>query len=288
MSNPTTPLQAFDALPRRSIQVGGGHEISTVDVGVGDPPVVFLHGNPTWSFQWRNVIPAVAAHRRSIAPDLLGFGRSDHPRIEYGWEVHLAAISAFLDTIPPHTLVAHDWGASFAATYAIGHPDRVRELILLEPLVLTETWADYDPERRARFEAFRDPKRNRELIEGQNMMVEGIRNGVLRPMAEAEMDGYRAPFGTPADRVPIRRFAEMKPIGDDSETWAVFRAIEDGLRTLEMPVRLFTVDSGALMSAEQIERLHSLVPHLQVEHLGPGKHHFQEDYAAQIAAAILR
>ena len=121
-----TPLQLFDSLPRRRVRVAGGHGISAVDVGVGDPPVVLLHGNPTWSFQWRHVIPVVAAQRRTIAPDLLGFGRSDHPRIEYGWDVHLAAIFAFLDAVPPHTLVAHDWGASFGVRYAIDHPDRVR------------------------------------------------------------------------------------------------------------------------------------------------------------------
>ena len=283
-----TPLERFDALPRRRVRVAGGHEISAVDIGVGDPPVVLVHGNPTWSFQWRDIIPAVAARRRTIAPDLLGFGRSDHPRIEYGWDVHLEAISTLLDTIPPHVLVAHDWGASFAAGYAIDHPDRVLELILMEPLVLTETWDDYDAARRARFEAFRDPARNRDLIEVQNRMVEEVRNGVARPMTEAEMGGYRAPYGTPADRVPIRRFAEMKPIGDDSETWAAFRGIEDGLRTLRMPVRLLVVDSGPLMPPAMVERLRGLIPHLEVERLGPGRHHFQEDYPVQIAAAILR
>lgn len=295
MSNAPTPLRSFDQLPRRRVPVPGGHAISAVDVGPDgatgpgrDSPVVLLHGNPTWSFQWRNVIPAVAARRRTIAPDLLGMGRSDHPRIEYGWDVHLAAISAFLDTLPPHTLVAHDWGGSFGVRYAIDHPDRVRELILMEPLILNETWADYDPARRARFEAFRDPARNRDLIEGQNLMVEEVRNGVLRQLSDAEMDGYRAPYGTPADRVPIRRFAEMKPIGQGSETWTVFGDIEAGLRDLRMPVRLLTVDSGPLMPPAMVDRLRRLITHLEVEHLGPGKHHFQEDYPAQIAAAILR
>jgi len=107
-------------------------------------------------------------------------------------------------------------------------------------------------------------------------------------MSEEEMDGYRAPYETPADRVVIRRFAEMKPIGDDSETWAAFRALEEGLRTLRIPVRLLTVDSGPLMPPEQVARLRALLPQLEVVNLGPGKHHFQEDYPAEIAAAILR
>jgi haloalkane dehalogenase len=293
-----TPLDRFDALPRRRVAVPGG-EISTVDVpGPGGPdapgvPVVLMHGNPTWSFQWRDVIPGLAAHRRVLAPDLLGMGRSSRlPAVGgsgagYVWAAHVAAISAFLDTLPPHALVAHDWGASFAVRYALDHPDRVTELVLLEPLVLTETWEDYDPARRARFEAFRDPVRGRELIEGQNRMVEEVRNGVVRPMTEAEMDGYRAPYGTPTDRVVIRRFAEMKPIGVASETWADFQSIEAGLAGLRLPVRLLTVESGPLMPPAMIERLWDLLPQLEIVHLGPGRHHFQEDYADAIAAAIV-
>ncbi len=287
MSYPT-PLGRFDALPRRRVQVAGGHEISAVDVGSGDPPVVLLHGNSTWSFQWRDVIPTVAAVRRCLAPDLLGFGRSDHPRIEYSWDVHYRAIAAFLDTLPQHSLVAHDWGAPLAVRYAIDHPQRVTDLLLLEPLILTDTWDDYQGERRKRFEAFLDRSRNVDLIEKQNLMVEEIRNAALRELSEDEMDGYRDPYPTQADRVPIRRFVEMKPIGEESETWDVFRKLEDGMRTLRVPVRLLTVDPGALMPPARVERLRGLVPHLEVEHLGPGRHHFPEDYAAQIAAAILR
>lgn len=284
--NERTPLERFEALPRRRLRVPGG-EMSTVDAGTGEPAVVLLHGNPTWSYQWREIIPIVAARRRVLAPDLLGMGRSDHPRTAYGWDVHLAAISAFLDSLPSHVLVAHDWGASFAVRYAIDHPKHVLQLVLLEPLVLGETWDDYDPARRARFEAFRDPARNRDLIEGQNRMVEEVRNGVLREMSEAEMDGYRSPYATPQDRVPIRRFAEMKPIGEDSETWPAFRAIEAGLPSLQIPVRLLTVDSGPLMPPPMVRRLRGLIPQLEVIHLGPGRHHFQEDYPAEIAAAIL-
>lgn len=304
MSEPT-PLERFEALPRRRVPVPGGHEISTVDVpGPGGPdapgvPVVLLHGNPTWSYQWRDVIPGVAAHRRVLAPDLLGMGRSsrlaDAGRFDgpagdgtgYDWDTHLAAIAAFLDTLPPHAMVAHDWGASFAVRYALDHPDRVTELVLLEPLVLAETWEDYDPARRARFEAFRDPVRGRELIEGQNRMVEEVRNGVVRPMTEAEMDGYRAPYATPADRVVIRRFTQMKPIGAESETWAAFKAIEAALPGLRTPVRLLTVESGPLMPPAMIERLWDLVPQLEILHMGPGRHHFQEDYAEAIAAATV-
>ena len=286
MTEPT-PLQRFDALPRRRVPVLGGHHLSTIDTGGPGVPVVLVHGNPTWSFQWRDVIPTVAAHRRTLAPDLLGMGRSDHPAIWHDWDSHYGALAAFLDTLPPHVIVAHDWGASFGVRYAIDHPDRVTELILLEPLVLTETWADYDPARRARFEALRDPARNRELVEGRNQMVEDVRNGVVRPMTEAEMDGYRAPYPTPGYRTVIRRFAEMKPIGEDSETWAAFRGIEAGLPTLRMPVRLLTVESGPLMSPDQIERLWTLVPHMVVQLLGPGKHHFQEDYPGKIAEAIV-
>jgi haloalkane dehalogenase len=287
MSDAASPLEDFDALSRLDVQVEG-HRLSAVDIGEGDPPVVFLHGNPTWSFQWRNILPAVARERRCIAPDLLGFGRSDHPRIRYDWELHRRTTTAFLERLPRHTLVAHDWGAALAARFVIDHPDRVAELILLEPAILSETWDDYHGARRERFLALRDPNRNVALIEDQNQMVEAVRDGVMRHLGEDEMDGYRAPYPTPADRHPIRRFVEMKPIGTDSETWQIFRAIEDGLRSVKVPVLLLTVDPGALIAPERVPDLQALVPHLEVQHLGPGKHHFQEDYPAEIAEAIVR
>jgi len=281
-----TPLERFDALPRIEVKVDG-YRMSAVDVGSGDPPVVFVHGNPTWSFQWREIIDRVSPERRCIAPDLIGFGRSEHPRIAYDWDLHERTLTAFLNTLPRHTLVAHDWGAALAARYVIDHPDRVAALVLMEPSILTETWDDYHGPRRERFLALRDPTRNVDLIEHQNQMVEAIRDGVMRPFSDGEMDGYRAPYPTPADRSPIRRFVEMKPIGSDSETWDVYRSIEEGLRSVRVPVVLLTVDPGALVPPDRVGHLQALVPHLEVQHLGPGKHHFQEDYAAEIARAIL-
>jgi haloalkane dehalogenase len=282
-----TPLERFDALPRRDVPVGG-YRMSTVDVGRGDPPVVFLHGNPTWSFQWREIIAVVARERRCLAPDLIGFGRSEHPPVPYDWDLHERTVTAFLASLPRHVLVAHDWGAALAGRFLIDHPDRVAALILMEPSILTETWDDYRGARRERFAALRDPTRNVELIEVQNQMVEAIRDGVMRQLSDAEMDGYRAPYPTPADRRPIRRFVEMKPIGPDSETWDVYRAIEAGLRQVSAPVLVLTVDPGALLPPDRVDHLRALIPHLEVQHLGPGRHHFQEDYPGQIAQAILR
>jgi haloalkane dehalogenase len=287
MTDGATPLERFDALARRDVEVGG-FRMSTVDVGAGDPPVVLLHGNPTWSFQWRDIIPLLARERRTIAPDLIGFGRSEHPRVAYDWGLHARTVGAFLDTLPPHVLVAHDWGAAFAGRYAIDHPDRVLELILMEPSLITETWDDYQGARRERFQALRDPARNVDLIERQNQMVEAIRDGVMRTLGDDEMDGYRAPYPEPGDRRPIRRFVEMKPIGSDSETWTEYRRLEAGLPGLRIPVRVLTVDPGALLPPERVEALRRLIPHLEVQHLGAGRHHFQEDYPDEIAAAILR
>jgi haloalkane dehalogenase len=286
MATEGSPLHRFEALPRRDVDVAG-FRMSTVDVGVGDPPVVLLHGNPTWSFQWRDIIPLLASERRTLAPDLIGFGRSEHPRIRYDWDLHARTVSAFLDSLPRHVLVAHDWGAAFAGRYAIDRPDRVAELILMEPSLITETWDDYQGARRERFLALRDPARNVDLIERQNQMVEGVRSGVMRALTDEEMEGYRAPYPEAVDRIPIRRFVEMKPIGEDSETWSAFRQIEEGLRHLRIPVRVLTVDPGALLPPDRVDVLRGLIPHLFVQHLGPGQHHFQEDYPTEIAAAIL-
>ncbi len=275
---------AFQSLPRRSIRVGS-HRLSAVDVGDG-PPLVLLHGNPTWSYQWRDFLGPLSQRFRCLAPDLLGFGRSD--RIgTYDWDTHYEAIDGLFQTLPPALIIAHDWGGALAALLAVERPERVTGLVLIEPQLLTETWDDYRGARRARFEALRDPARNVALLEEQNVMVEQIPDGVLRTLSAEEMNGYRDPFPTPADRVPIRRFVEMKPIGPDSETYAVFQHIEQGLQRLAAPVLLLTVEPGALMPPAKAARVQQMVPALELRHLGPGHHHCHEDYPLQICDAVL-
>lgn len=264
----------------------GEHRISAIDTGSG-VPVVLLHGNSTWSYMWRHVVEELSPRFRCIAPDLLGFGYSDRLRDgDYKWEVHSQAVDRLIASLPPAIVVGHDWGGAFATHAALEHPEHVVGLVLMEPQLFPQSWDDYEGSRRARFEAFRDPQRNVALVEEQNLLIEQLPLAVNRTLSDEELNGYRHPYPTPPDRAPLRRFAEMKPIGEESETFTVFTELVRRLPELAMPVLLFAVEPGTLMPAPLIRRLEAAIPHIEVRVLGPGGHHFHEDYSKEISAGI--
>lgn len=275
----------FAALPRRTVPVDG-NRLSVIDVGHG-PTLMLLHGNPTWSYQWRDLLPTLSARFRVLAPDLPGFGCSDPVADGYTWETHWTAVDTLTATAGPSVVVGHDWGGALAAYLAVERPERVRGLVLMEPQLLPETWDDYEGARRERFQALRDPDRNVALVQDRNLMVEQIPDGVMRELSAEEMDAYRRPFPSPQDRVPIRRFVEMKPIGEDAETADVFRRIQAGLPGVTVPVLLLTVRPGAIMRPPMLARVRRLVRQVEVGDLGPGGHHFHEDYPGEVCQAIL-
>ena len=131
--------------------------MSYQDVGSGEP-VVFLHGNPAWSYVWRNVLPTVAGVARCLAPDLIGMGRSGRPDIAYDFGDHSRYLDAWFDAVGLErvVLVGHDWGGALAFDWARRHPDRVRGVAFFETIVRPFTWDDF-PGARARYEALRAP-----------------------------------------------------------------------------------------------------------------------------------
>lgn len=278
---------AFTALPRRTVPVGA-HALSVIDVGDG-LPILLLHGNSTWSYMWRHIIEQLSPSFRCIAPDLLGFGHSDKlvRDEDYTWEAHAAALDRLVTSLPRMIVVGHDWGGAFAVHATLQHPDRVAGVVLMEPQLFPESWDDYEGYRRSRFEAFRDPERNVALVEEQNLLIEQLPQAVNRTLSAEEMDGYRHPYPAARDRAPLRRFAEMKPIGEDSETFTVFTELVRRLPELTVPALLFAVEPGTLMPARAIDRLRTAVPHLEVRMLGPGGHHLHEDYSDEISSGIL-
>jgi haloalkane dehalogenase len=134
-----------------------GARMAVVDEGGGDePPLVLLHGNPTWSYVWRKVIPIMAPERRVIAPDLIGHGRSDKPDIDYRLTDHIRYIDGLLDALRLDrvVLVLHDWGGSIGLDWARRHRDQVAGLVLTETRLRTyPSWNDVSPSARERFRA---------------------------------------------------------------------------------------------------------------------------------------
>jgi len=171
-------------------------EMAYIDAGRGKP-VVFLHGNPTSSFLWRNVIPHVESVARCLAPDLVGMGHSGKaPAGSYRFVDHARYLDAWFDAMEltrDVTLVVHDWGSALGFHWARRHPERVSGLVYMEALVRPVTWAEWPENARKIFQGMRSPS-GEELVLQKNVFVERILPGsVLRKLSDEEMDVYRAP-----------------------------------------------------------------------------------------------
>ena len=261
------------------------------EAGTGDP-IVLLHGNPTSSFLWRNVIPGLASEGRCLAPDLIGMGRSGNPDIAYRFGDHARYLGAWLDALELDniTFVGHDWGGALAFDWAATNPDRVAGLAFFETIIKPVTWDEwYWPgESRKFFEGFRTPGTGEELILDQNVFVEGIPLGVLRKLSDAEMDGYRAPFVEREARRPVLAWPRQLPIdGEPADVVAIVREYDEWLaKSEEVPKLLLTFKPGTEMTPEVVQWCRDTIAGLEVEHIGPGLHYVSEDHPEDIAAHV--
>jgi haloalkane dehalogenase len=261
--------------------------------GAPDAPVaLFLHGNPTSSFIWRNVIPHVAPVARCVAPDLIGFGQSGKPDIEYRFADHVRYLDAFLDAagIDSAYLVAQDWGTALAFHLAARHPERVRGLAFMEFLRPLDSWEEFHQVDAARetFRKFRTPGEGERLILEANVFVERVLPGsVLRKLSDDEMAVYRAPFPTPQSRRPVWRLPNEIPIeGRPADVAAILERAHAALRASRYPKLLFVGDPGALVSPSFAASFAATLEDCRVVELGAGAHYLQEDHPDAIGRAV--
>lgn len=259
----------------------------------GDPaaPVaLFLHGNPTSSYIWRNILSKVAPVAHCIAPDLIGFGQSGKPAIEYRFADHVRYLDAFLDNagITSAFVVAQDWGTALAFHLAARRPQLIRGLAFMEFIQPMSTWDDFHPDQIETFKKFRTPQVGEEMILQNNIFVEGVLPGAtVRKLTDEEMSVYRAPFPTPESRRPTWRFPNELPIaGEPAE---VYSTIEQAHRALEQsayPKLLFVGNPGALVSPAFAERFAKGLTNCRVVQLNSGIHYLQEDHPDEIGSHI--
>lgn len=267
--------------------------MSYVADGVGDP-VLFLHGNPTWSFLWRNVIGPVALNgRRCLALDLMGMGRSDKPDIEYRLIDHIAYVDAFIDAVnlDTVTLVGHDWGAVIALHYARRFPDRVNGVAVLEGHIHPiERWDDLDDGARALFSQLRTPGVGEQRILQDNMFIEEILPaGTLRTLTSEEMNAYREPFLLPETRKPMLRWVREIPIdGSPADVAEIVLTNQDVIRDPNVATLLMHASPGAVITETEVAWCRTHGRSHTVTNIGPGIHFLPEDRPAQIAAGISR
>ena len=256
----------------------------------GAPTVLFLHGNPTSSYIWRNVIPLVAPIAHCIAPDLIGFGQSGKPDIAYRFADHVRYLDAFLaeSGISSAYVVAQDWGTALAFHLAARKPEFVRGLAFMEFIWPMPTWDDFHAAGREIFRNFRTPGLGEKMILEGNAFVEQILPGAtIRKLTDDEMAAYRAPFPTPESRRPTWRFPNELPIaGEPADVYSAMLEAHAALSQSSYPKLLFVGDPGVLVSPAFAEEFAKGLRNCSVVHLGSGAHYLQEDHPQAIGANI--
>lgn len=268
-----------------------GTRMAYIDVGEGDP-VVFLHGNPTSSYLWRNIIPWLEPHARCIAPDLVGMGDSDKlpnsgPN-RYTFMEHRHYLDALLDKLCPDqqlTLVIHDWGSVLGFHWAHRHPERVRGIAYMEGIVGSYAWEEFG-DRADIFKQIRSPEGEALMLE-QNLFVELILPSLIqRQLTEEEMAAYRAPFTDPGEsRRPTLSWPRQIPIsGEPAEVVELVDAYADWLEHCDIPKLFINAEPGAAISGPMEERCRRWAN--QQEVLVKGLHFIQEDSPDEIGQAL--
>src|ERR1700722_316947 len=276
------------ALPQVNVL---GSTMAYREAGDHEAPVaLFLHGNPTSSYIWRNVIPLVAPVAHCIAPDLIGFGQSGKPGIEYRFADHVRYLDAFLDQagISSAFVIAQDWGTALAFHLADRRPEFVRALAFMEFLRPFPTWDDFHPDMVKTFQMFRTPGVGEEMILEGNVFVEAVLpRGAARKLTKEEMAVYRAPFPTPKSRRPTWKFPNEIPIaGEPADVHATVEKAHKALAESTYPKLLFVGNPGAIISPAFGQSFAMELKNCRLVQLSSGIHFLQEDHPDVIGANI--
>jgi len=275
-----------------------GSQMHYVDEGSGDP-LLFLHGNPSSSFSWRKVIPRLSGMARCIAPDHMGFGRSDKPKISYSFFNLSDYLEAFIERLNLRniTLVIQDWGSPLGFDYFARHLSNVSGIVYFEAIVKPfASWDDFpakdaNPQSRQLFREFRTGDENGpgwKLIVEQNMFIKALLPNLLGvPLSPQEMAEYEKPFERPEWRVPMWRLPKDIPIENNPPDVAVtVQRYTDALRASDTPKLLIYSRTGITLRQDAVEWSRSNLRNLTVRELSGGNHFFQESHPIEFAEAI--
>ena len=282
------PDEAFAALPDYPFAPHwlehDGLRMHYVDEGAGEP-VLLLHGEPTWSFLWRRIVPPLAASgRRAIAPDLLGFGRSDKPDAMdwYTYDRHVEAVTRLVLELDLQrlTVVVHDWGGPIGLRVAVENEERIDRLVILDTGVAagqapSETWL-----------RFREAVRH---VGGDLDIGRLVAAGTVHGLADEVRAAYDAPFPTPGSKAGALAFPDLVPTEPEHPSAEAMNRVRDALRSWEKPAHVVWGADDAVLPPRVGERFVELIPGATGPELIESASHFlQEDAPDEVAAAILR
>ena len=269
-----------------------GSKMHYIEEGTGEP-ILFLHGNPTSSYLWRNIIPHLSPLGRAIAPDLIGYGKSDKPFIEYRVFDQIKYMEEFIEAMDLKniTLVIHDWGSAIGLHIAMKHPEKIRAIAMMDAhLRPIPTWADFSEDESSvkGFQAFRTPVVGWDLVITQNQFLTGLfPTAMLRKLSEIEEQTYLAPFQTPESRRPVWRLANDIPVeGQPADTAALFAEYSQKLTQSPIPKLLIHFEPGFVIKKKELEWAKENLPNLKTAKVNNSVHFVQEDDPHGIGVVI--
>jgi haloalkane dehalogenase len=282
-----TTISGTDPHPRQRSRILDT-EISYVDEGHGDP-IIFLHGNPTSSYLWRNIIPYAKECGRCLAPDLVGMGQSGKsPTQAYRFLDHARYLDAWFDALNLNkniTLVLHDWGSALGFYRAFRHRHQIKAIVYMEAIVQPRRWEDFPNGRDAMFRDLRSEK-GEHMVLDENVFVEVvIPKSIIRKLSDEEMTAYRAPFRDREARIPTLVWPRELPIeGAPADVVKIVESYGEWLSGNDLPKLFINADPGAQITG-RIRDFCRGWPN-QREITVPGIHFIQEDSPDQIGTAI--
>lgn len=268
-----------------------GSKMFYIDEGEGTP-FLFLHGNPTSSYLWRNIIPHVLPHGRAIAMDLIGMGKSEKPELNYTFQDHAKYVDEFIKQLGLKNivLVIHDWGSALGFYYAQRHERNVKAIAFMEAIVRPiNSWKEMPLIARFMFKRFRDPVKGHKMIVKNNFFIEKVLpNFMVRKLSSQEMNDYRQPYPDEKSRKPLFVWPNEIPIaGHPKRNHDLVAGYYEWLKKSELPKLLLWAKPGAIIKEKDIPRLESEIRNLTSVFVGKGKHYLQEDCPQQIGEAIV-
>jgi haloalkane dehalogenase len=269
-----------------------GYTQRYVDEGSGDP-IVFLHGNPTSSYLWRNIIPHLSDLGRCVAPDLIGMGDSDKLKNSgpgsYTFIEHRKYLNALLEEIGVTeniVFVIHDWGSALGFDWAFRHPDKVKGLVYMEAILFHYAWRDWPEDARRIFQGFRSPAGENLILEKNYFIELVLPNSVIRELTPSEMDVYRRPFlNAGEDRRPTLTWPRQIPIeGEPQEVVEVVTTYAEWLSQSDIPKLFINAEPGAILVGKARDFCRTWQN--QEEITVKGNHFIQEDSPDEIGQSI--
>lgn len=255
---------------------------------------VCIHGNPTSSYLWRNIIPYLKTKGRVIAFDLIGFGKSDKPTLDYSLATHATYVDAFINSLKLHHIVfvIHDWGLALGMSYARRNEDKIKGLVFMEGILKPMKWKDfaYEPIRTV-FRLFRTPVIGKFMNVNLNMFVQTVllKLGSNRNLTKEEKAYYNKPFQHKKDRIPVYLFPKFLPLnGKPKDAYKLANENHKWLQKTKLPKLLFWVNPGILIKPKAVEEVKKSYPNLTDILLGEATHFIQEDYPHEIGENIIK